>query len=289
MAAAPIYFLPDLSLPQILVAGRLSREVLESRGLDEVFVAGDVDSDRDVSCFDLSRNGPGGRSGVLLCAIPIDGLPPKRLGYYPDEQTWEPLDPPGAWLGHDPRSLPTPDDLRRRTLHDGFDLQLGGQTWIIPTVRQPFDGDTALPQRYTRRSGKWLGEIEERYRGIWQWSAEIHSQMKERGADFDLDEVLSYCVAVLGLNYRVGYAEQAILGLLTTTTFGEICLASFGIDPREAAKKNGAAKTPDTESSSPGSTAATEPTAPAEPTSTVRPKRSAEKKSPHDTTDGKRP
>jgi hypothetical protein len=155
---------------------------------------------------------------------------PKRIGYYPAEQTWTPIgDGTGAWIGLDTASPPTPDDLRRREFHVGYSLELGdGNEWMIPVIRRP-DGTTSLPcDMVWDAAGEVQQPIKRSYERFWndsaiiaEWAFDLDSGEKK---DLPIGRMLSLAVQALSINYRFGPNEQNLLRVVDSTNFATLLM-----------------------------------------------------------------
>jgi hypothetical protein len=232
--APPIYFFPAVRLSQILADGRLNRTFLETRGLERTFR--DVaDPRRDASLFELTAAGPGGASGTMLCALPVSGDAPPRLGYFPDQQQWTEFREFGQpehayWVAIDKEHPPTPDDLRRRVTFAGYDVELAGQQWHVPVIRNP-NGGTGLPTTWKVAAG---GVVQESIREEWRLLFESFGRaiflFNDPDGPYPLEidraEALELCLDALAVNYRVGLAEQNLLGLIGSETWAVVLAVS---------------------------------------------------------------
>lgn len=283
--APPLYFLPKLTLGQLVQADRFCRAIVDSRGLGPA--VSDVRSvDRDTSCFELTAAGPGGSSGVLLCVLPVNQETPKRLQYAPQFQTWHQAGE-GLWIGVDNEHPPAPEDLARREQFNGYRLELHGATWQVPIVRD-YRGHTQLPRDWIAEADGSIGvEISDAYRKLWEGFAsvvDVYFDPDRRLAGaivIDPAEGMRRCIEVLGLNYRFGSAEQNHLRfagrrLIGSDTWSNILAAAIDLhtywdvfDEINSQKKTEVtadpAGPPGSPPTSPGSTAtdpATDPAAP---------------------------
>ena len=104
------------------------------------------------------RNGPGGEPGQII----FWGEQPAKYGEHDLE--WLPLATPGeqtAQVGIDPEKLPTPAELARKQLFDGYLIPLGdGNSWRIPVA-------SLLPQDLKLVSGQWTRQTQARFREFW--------------------------------------------------------------------------------------------------------------------------
>jgi len=207
----------------------------------------------------VHRDGPDGGRGVIVA----DGSRVQKIGYYPDRQRWRRMPAQKAWVGLYHDAMPLPEDLARAELLGGRRLTLAdGRDWIIPLARAWNDSLEsagwyhALPrQNDLDDAGRWVaGDVLPRYQRLWTvatgwWDAKhaaiaaaVAEGTGDRGqgtgeetvrAEFDFDDFggLNDAAAyVLGMNYRVGRAEIALLGLLDTSTASRILDAAVDWD-----------------------------------------------------------
>lgn len=210
----PLYFLPNLRGAQI-ASIPLMRGVLKERGLTDIFA--DVHFDQITRC-ELTGRGPDDKSGCILTYQRHDGQVPRRLGFYPQEQTWTPVgDGSLVWFGIDPSEPPTPEDMRRRKQHNGYRLTLGdGAEWTIPVIRRP-DGSTELPtDMHWDAAGRFCEPIKPAYEAYWRESAEVAEWFFGNTDLTRLPPV--HCVELgiraLSINYRFGVNEQNALRVI---------------------------------------------------------------------------
>ena len=103
--------------------------------------------DQEIACT-LGYSGPDGGKGAVFA----QGADP-RIDL--DNQTWRkiPKSPVDAWVGHDNRAKPGPDDLLRAQQIDGHLVKLlDGSQWLIPVARPPAGGGD--PEAAVLR-GRW--------------------------------------------------------------------------------------------------------------------------------------
>jgi len=245
--APPIYFFPKLTREELAPEGKLSPAVLSQYGDLARTFADLTDLRRDASLTELTGHGPGGSSGCLLCALPAEGQPPPRLGYFPDFQTWTPVGGTGSasgtggtgsasgtrenlWVGTDNEHPIAPADLRRKKTFPGYEIELAGGQWTVPVVRNP-EGGTGLPRDFVYADG---GKVEQRikaaYIGLWEKFARAVWLLFDPEGPWplaiDLAEGTDLCLEALALNYRVGRIEQNLLGLIDSETWLTILAAS---------------------------------------------------------------
>jgi len=216
--AAPLYFFPQIRRAQLAPDNRLSRSLLAARRLERTFA--DVgEATRDCILFELSGTGPGGHAGMILSVLPVSGEAPLRAGYYPEFQTWTEIagDVP-YWVGLDKEHPPMPEDLARKKIFAGYKVELAGRTWEIPVIRDPL-GSSGLPMSWRRDPDggtsqairpDWAVLFERFGRALWLFN-DPDGPYPIR---LDRGEALDLCIEALAVNYRVGIAEQNLLGLI---------------------------------------------------------------------------
>ena len=268
--AAPLYFLPKMTRALLCPHGKLSRSVLASRGLGQVWA--DVDLD-DLCVNEIAvSGGPGGTHGLLLSALPVATRePPRRLQYDAKDThvRWASALGGELWIGIDDLSPVEPADLVRKKPLRGHWIELAdGQAWEVPILRHPLEGSTELPRDFTYDdAGQLQVTIKERYRQLWEDSAA--TALFYFGGDSDEIEftiVLRRILDALALNYRLGPVEQTALRLIDSTNWQEALGATVDLPKvreimAEQQKKTEAAADAATAaqpspSSTPGSTAA---------------------------------
>lgn len=236
----PLYFLPGVNW-QRGQSLSITRSIIREAGLAEIF--NDVSEDH-VGWNCLAGRGPDDKSGTIIFYVD-NREPPKRLGYYPDEQHWQAIgDGSQLWVGIDPSLPPTPDELKRKRTHSGYTIELGdGNRYEIPVVRRP-DNSTNLPTDMVfDAAGKLQEPIKPAYEKYWEASAEVCQWFF--GGDevtFDKARALRLAIEVLGLNYRYGNAEHTALRLIDTTNW--MAILAFSVDmPRVRSEQEAQKKT----------------------------------------------
>lgn len=248
--ASPLYFLPDITPGQLRDGDRLRASVVAERGLAHVLT--DIASiQRELSIAELTGAGPGGKSGVILCALRADGRLPGKLGYYPQSQTWH--EQPGHWIGLAKDAPPEPADLARRKLYDGYLVTLAdGAQWQIATARRP-DDSTELPREmFFTSEGHFVEQIKTGWREAWERAGECLEWFTKgfEGSGSYRAEILDQAIRAVGINYRFGRGEQAALKLIDSDNWLPVLCAL--VDWYAAADQK---KTPD--EPPPGETSAT--------------------------------
>lgn len=231
--APPIYFFPKVTRAQLVRQGKLNREILVERGLARTFA--DVEAEK-CAYSELTGLGPGNFSGSLLCALPVDGECPIRLHYAPTLQDWHEFD--AYFVGIDKEHPPTPECLKRKDQFNGYPIELGHAKakWVLPIIRDP-DGGTRLPRDWTLEADGSVSEtIRADYIALWEEFGEVVDLFfspDDPGpagvVSMDRDRAMQLCLKVLGLNYRIGRAEQNLLGLVNAETWVTILAASVDV------------------------------------------------------------
>jgi hypothetical protein len=268
--ANPLYFFSTVTLDTLLPRGELNRGLLSRYDLDAVL--GDVPAGQ-FSRTDFVKAIIEGTSGAMLC-VNTAGQPPPRFGYFPDFQTWALVrnDPP-LWIGVDREHPPTPEDLARPVRVSGHDVRLAdGHTYHVPVIRSPAR-NTLLPQdMYRGPDGQFQTGIRPDYLPLWERSARVWDMIygeEDETREMRYVEILDHCLAILGVNYRVGHAEQAALRLVSTQNDVWEALFAAAVDVPlieevlRAEKKTPGPSAPGPVSSTPGPPAAGPTTAPA--------------------------
>ncbi len=231
--ASPLYFFAGRG-PNDLVdpaSQRFRSAPLESAGLTDVFR--DVANVRDQCVVqELARGGPGGKSGLLVIALPPSRQLPPRTGFYPEFQTWQEADE-GLWIGTDREQPVRPADLLRegrnsggdsRPLHGGYEIQLAdGHVWTVPVVRRPAFAVEALGCAASdlphdigwARDGRFTQTLKREYQQLWEDTAELCDRFFGAAAgasrEITVEDGLRWAIRLLSLNYRYGRHEQNLL------------------------------------------------------------------------------
>lgn len=211
--AQPLYFLPAVTMTRE-TALPARREILVAHGLMDVFADVKMES---LGFNNLSGIGPGNKSGVIVFyTSPVTDIP-RRIGYFPDEQTWHPVDDGSLlWIGLDNTSPPTPDDLRRTKTFTGYEIELGdGNLWDIPVIRCPADESTSLPATQYVERGKFVRTIKAAYKQYWEESVEIADWFfSGEKKEMPIVRLHELCVRAIGINYRFGENEQRLMSVV---------------------------------------------------------------------------
>ncbi len=217
------------------------------------------------------NNGPDGGAGVILA----DSTRVPNIGHYRDRQEWIriPGNPAGAWVGRYTDSPVEPKDLQRDEMLSGHEVRLAdGRDWLVPIARAwgEFEGEVGwckrLPQKTTLdEDGNWTtGEVVERYAEIWStvcqfWDAlldgdseDAESEDAGQGAakiQFDFPGIRDAALQILTVNYRLGKAEVALLGLFESGTSDNVLMATIDWPGFEALSETLSKKKQETEAS----------------------------------------
>lgn len=169
----------------------------------------------------VHANGPDKMSGSIV-STSGDGL-----GYYPSRQTWQQIG--GKWIGYE--TLPTPEALSRPRQIAGYERELNGQTWIVPTVRRGGVRPTLPRKMGVAPDGSFQMVLRDEWRGPWDLSSEMMDLIIHPGKTIAFERAFALCVEMLAINYRVGPEEISILGSLDTenweSVFHAVCDIPF--------------------------------------------------------------
>lgn len=263
--ANPQYFLPNLELPGLVEDNRLRPDVLARYHLDATFADTPGTQDpADVSCVALMGPGPDGLPGVMLSAPSSDGK--QWVGYFPDkadsgEHQWTRFGDGERllYVGINTANPVTPDDLERKVVYPGYQIQLAGHSWSIPVIRDPA-GSSGLPTDWPfGDDGQIEPCIRADYAALWGDMEEVVDFFFAVDSPDTMDRTpaVLLCLKVLGINHRVNRYLQNLLGLITSGTWADILLCAVDgpahrdLFDRVMAEKKRLAELEDTESSGP--------------------------------------
>lgn len=174
------------------------------------------------------------------CTMIADGrCKPDRMNWRPKEQTWKQAENKKFWIGFWNDRKPTEADLRRESMLDGYDIQLGdGGKWRIPIARL-YPAGTCLEQTMILSDGVCKYEVIEKHlqfsrrvEALWD-DFQIQAGWKE--GDYKLEDPQRYELAAeaLKLNYFAGIDEVNMLRLLTTRTIRKALAAILDVPHME--------------------------------------------------------
>ncbi|HEY4760948.1 MAG TPA: hypothetical protein VIH42_10250 [Thermoguttaceae bacterium] len=226
--APPIYFFPKIQKHQLAGNGKLSQAILAMHGDLARTFADVIDLRRDASLSELTGAGPGGASGCLLTALPPIGEAPVRLHYAPEFQTWSKFGE--IWVGIDKEYPPTAADLIRKKTFEGYRIEIAGQEWSVPVIRDP-EGATGLPRAWSFDDGGQVTErIKDIYQDLWRKFERATWLFYDPAGPWplcmELNEAVDLCLETLSINYRLGRIEQNLLGLVDSENWFVILAAA---------------------------------------------------------------
>jgi hypothetical protein len=268
----PIYFLPNLRAAEAESQPQRPA-ILKARGLAEVFTGVPFDC---APCYELKGNGPGGLPGCVLCYQTGGGHIPKHWGQHSLlELPWSPIgDGSLLWLAVDPAERPMPEELARKRLCRGYDLELGdGQRWKVPVIRRP-DGASYLPSAFVRdaagrRTEKLRAEYQAHFDAFREAACWFYGGQDPQ--TLDREAFIDLSIRALSINYRYTANEQDVLQLVGQDNYLLMLAAAVDLpafhETDEAAKKNCARLHGLSISPGPPAGSETTPTGPASPTS----------------------
>lgn len=200
-----LYFIPNV--------GAVNRQVLTTAGLFDRF-APCGKSETCALSFSHLIDGPKG-SGCLV------GIGSRPCEFVPERQTWH---DGGAFSFalEDGALPPGPDDLIREIYLDGEAVPLAdGANWIVPRLRlwnaKACESESALPK-------VMRAELLDGRTSVFFKSRAEHEPLERLAAELwecfvgpnecSVSRAFDACVALLGANYRLGFHELSLLGLL---------------------------------------------------------------------------
>ena len=214
----PLYYFPGRNRPPALAD-------LSACGLDRTWYGlGKLDDPPAPGPgYCHNDHGPDNGSGLVCELAPCEGgqannvqRPIGELKWTP---VWIPSEPgPVYWLGLDPLAPPTPEDLARAELVEGYALKLAdGNRWIVP-VAAPL----ALPQFHNAlpkvlgmsASGELLRTIRPSFADVQARADQIFEWIYNDAPAPPLVDQFLWASDVLALNYRVDRYLISALGLL---------------------------------------------------------------------------
>lgn len=159
---------------------------------------------------------PGEPARVVFALTPAaaDGRPP-AVGYYPERQRWRTA-AAGRWsIGWYEEDPPTPADLRRGELYDGYSLTLrDGNSYVVPVARQT-GGGTGLPRVWSLDDyGAPTARVDERYRRLYELAWRIWETMGDDREPLTYGDLLEAVGLALSVNYYLTREELLALELV---------------------------------------------------------------------------
>lgn len=167
------------------------------------------------------------RGAVVVAGTNDDG----KCGYYPDRQTWRQIPLQSVWVGMYRADPPAPADLARAEQVSGQWISDDRkQRWLAPIARKWYEMDDRivwdhnLPRRLELADdGTWQpGSVKPRYERLWQLAMDyegaanraLEAATEDTGTvRFRYDNMDELAVGAIQVNYRVGPAELAMLGV----------------------------------------------------------------------------
>lgn len=220
-----LYYLPGKEVATI------DRDAVRAAGLGDVLrdLLVSASAFREgVSLAQVHARGPGERrSGVIVAPLPC-AAPPRRIGYYPEAQTWR--DCGGYWIGWETAALPGPAELARPAPIDGYELLLGdGHVWVAPTLRRGVACGNLPRAMGLDEAGQFTLRVLPAFGWAWDLGGEIFDTVF--GApSIAWEKAFDLAVRALSINYRMGPIEASILGLVTTENFQRLFDAAVDFD-----------------------------------------------------------
>lgn len=206
-------------------------ELLVKYGIGNRFTAGYMPRECRVALKVGELCAPAEADDEVDCTVVSQG---ERVGYYPEEQTWQKVvvEGPQYWVGYWTADPPQPQELMREDAVDGHRVTLGdGNEWLIPAARS-FSVGTMLPQNLILGpGGKVIGTVGETYRSLFDRAGALAAQMyrvpaegEEFTGNFEMEpeELFRLAADALAVNYKVGVAEVNALHLFNTAVMTQI-------------------------------------------------------------------
>lgn len=222
-----LYYLPN--------AKSANPDALAAAGLSSVI---DRSASREVGI------GPDGQPGLLVCQT---GLYP-TFSYHRDQQIWAKRYGSDVWIGFDQAAPPGPEELARRSLLPGREIELAdGRKYTVPLLRSfdaaqldgPLTYQCLLDQTLAQDpdTGRLVpGDVLPKYREVWAQAMRIGDSLLgqltggKSTAELEDGDLEKFVAAVLSLNYRVQMPELSALGLLTLQNLGAVMRAAIDWD-----------------------------------------------------------
>lgn len=172
-----------------------------------------------------AASGPNKVPGLLYHWVP-------RPHYDADSTEW--IDCGAYFVGVHTEQKPTPSELQRARLFDGYAVRLcDGHEWIVPAA-------VRLPRDMRLEGGKWTRRVKREFDDFWTKSERYFKQFVESVSNeegvFSVDEditqeqydseVMGYLIKALRLNYRITPELVSHLGLFDTKTIVDAAIAT---------------------------------------------------------------
>lgn len=236
----PLYFLPGIDRESLGTGGKLSRDVLQARGLATVFA--DVQAiGVDAGAGNITH-GPDGRSGCILYYVTPDGKIPQNTSYVPQAQTWHAVNE-GLYIGVANDAMPTEADLRRKKMSPWvapIGVDMGGAEWTIPVIRR-VDGMTSLPtQLLLTEAGELQKPVHPSYRDLWERFKDVADWALSESIQLPEALLLRRAIDAVSVNYRYGLHEQNVLRFIDSEAWSQILFLAvdkWGADALADAQK----------------------------------------------------
>lgn len=213
--------------PGVRNNNRVTLAEVRQWGLGYAFEA-DPLSEKDPQSREVGQNTPDKKNGFVFAdESRLGGM---AVGNYPEEQVWRQIHGSEIWVGFYREHPPTPTDLARARLLDGYMLPLGGGLdWQVPLVRR-FDSDVVnlvdnLPAYYDLdENDKWtrgarielynyLWDLTEPYAdSLWQSATAEEDEEREVEPESEIDQ-FDVAVKLLQANYHIDRTESALMHL----------------------------------------------------------------------------
>lgn len=258
-----LYFIPNVTPEEV------TPELVRNVGLEPAFrdELKRWEPPHNVAIQRLAARGPDGGGSLLF--VP-GGVEPRTPGYNPQQQSW--MKAGAYWIGFDTELKPTPDDLQRGKIVEGFPVVLHGNAeWIVPLVRSPFTTPLAhVPHVAALGSdGSLTTEIDPNYIDAWNASA-VAWDVLIGNESLTFAEIVELCAKFLGVNYRIGLKECLALRLFTNENVRDVLMAVCNRSLLDEVSSKLKKKEEDQEpsNSTPGERDASPITDPADPPST---------------------
>lgn len=262
------YFLPGVAKETVAPGEKLDHAFLATLGLSSVLA--DVHRVPGDATVTYMQKGPSGcPGGTVIAPVRKHSGPPQVL-VNDGLQTWTSTREGKVWIGRITKDPVSPRELERIELIAGEDVpDETGNLWRIPIARAPHWNLPygTLPQSYTfDEQGETQAHLLPKFEWLWDLAGEIQAwyaanrRLPDDATDEEKQEhakvvrlpfskLVQYAGRILGVNYRVGFAEltalhQAGAPVLTNNTVHAICQACYGWQVVEEAKK----KTPASDS-----------------------------------------